>query len=401
MKNLLIIEPHMSGHHGVYLRWIVRGAVERGFRVYLGTLEDSLSHPLFTKMLEECRDTLEIITLPTPVIDYMEDTNTGGLVRRELAYRKLFKRFFNKAQQIFQPDLVFLPYLDYCSYAIAILGLPFKHTPWAGIVMRAAFQYKEMGLIGPKSYLLWPKKELFFRMLQKKTLRTLFTIDPTLNTYMKDKLSVGGEKLRYLPDPANFDGNINKDAARQILQLPKNAVIILVYGKISLRKGLDALLAASANQTSLADVHILLAGKQEPEIRSLLKSHNVKQLLMSDRLHQMNKFISEEEEYLVFKASDIVWLGYREHYTMSGVIVQAGRMGLPVIACKEGVIGWLTKENELGAVIDGLYEKDISEAVKQLMVNSLSLDKYQESGNHYFSGHTIDHFKKIIFDPLF
>ena len=114
----------------------------------------------------------------------------------------------------------------------------------------------------------------------------------------------------------------------------------------------------------------------------------------------MNRFISEEEEYLVFKASDIIWIGYREHYTMSGVIVQAGRMGKPTIACKEGVIGWLTKKNKLGAVIDGPYEKEISEAVEQLMSNRFGLDKFQESAMRFFSGHTIDNFKKTIFEAL-
>ena len=84
--------------------------------------------------------------------------------------------------------------------------------------------------------------------------------------------------------------------------------------------------------------------RQEAKIQALLKSRKGSQLTMSERLHQINKFLSDEEEYLVFKASDIVWLGYREHYTMSGVIIQACRMGLPVISCKEGVVGWLTKK---------------------------------------------------------
>jgi len=400
MNNLLIIEPHMNGHHGVYLRWIVQGAVERNIRVFLGTFEDSVTHPFFKKILKECQDALEIITLPTPDIDYMKDRSTGGLVRRELAYQKLFRQFYNKARRIFQPDFVFFPYLDYCTYAIAILGSPFGCTPWAGIVMRPSFHYKKMGIIGPNSRLLWFKKILFYRLVQQKSLCALFAIDPTLDMYIKDKLPSGTEKLHYLPDPANFNGNISKDDSRKAIKVPQDAVLVLVYGAISLRKGIDALLNTVSLQEALSNVHILLAGKQEPEIQSLLKSHNVKQLLMSERLHQMNKFISEEEEYLVFKASDIVWLGYREHYTMSGVIVQAGRMGLPVIACKEGVIGWLTNENKLGVVIDVLYEKDISEAVKQLMVNRSMVTKYGESGKRYFSGHTVEQFVKTIFDAL-
>jgi len=62
MKNLLIIEPHMSGHHGVYLRWIVRAALERNCRISIGTFEDSLTHPLFKKVLDEFRDSFEVLT---------------------------------------------------------------------------------------------------------------------------------------------------------------------------------------------------------------------------------------------------------------------------------------------------------------------------------------------------
>jgi glycosyltransferase involved in cell wall biosynthesis len=400
MKNVLIIEPHMSGHHGVYLRWIVRGALERDFRVLIGTFEDSLTNPLFKIILQEFQDVLEIITLPTPAIDYMKDTSTGGLLRRELVYRKMFRKFYNKALRSFQLDRVFIPYLDYCTYAIAILGSPFGHTPWAGIVMRSAFHYKEMGIIGPNSRLLWSKKILFFRLLKQKSLRAMFTIDPTLDMYIKDKLPASAEKLHYLPDPADFDGNISKDAARQVLQIPQDAVVVLVYGTISLRKGIDALLTTVANQKALSNVHILLAGRQEPKEESLLQSTAAGQLLMSARLHQMNRFISDEDEYIVFKASDIVWLGYSGHYTMSGVIVQAGRMRLPVVACKEGVIGWLAKEHGLGIVIDGLNEKDISESVQKLMVSNSICIKYGESGKRHFCGHTVEQFVKTIFDAL-
>ena len=383
MKNLLIIEPHMRGHHGIYLRWIVRAALERNCRISIGTFEGSLTHPLFKKMLDEFRDSLEVITLPTQAIDYMKDTSTGGLIRRELAYRKLFKRFYNKALRSFQPDCVFLPFLDYSTYATAMLGSPFGETPWAGIVMRPAFHYKEMGIIGPNSRLLWLKKVLFFRLAQQKSLCVLFTIDPSLEMYIKDKLPAGAEKLHYLPEPANFDGNISKDVARQVLKIPQDAVLVLVYGAISLRKGIDVLLAALSIQGALSNVYILIAGRQEPEVEYLLKSYKTKRFFMSDRLHQMNKFISDEDEYTVFKASDIVWLGYHGHYTMSGVIVQAGRMGLPV-----------------GVVINRKCEKDVSKVVEQLMVNKLNFAKYGKSAKRYFSGHTVDQFVRTIFDAV-
>ena len=400
MKNLLIIEPHMNGHHGVYLRWIVRGAVERNLRVVIATFENSLYHPIFKTMLDECKKTPEIITLPSLETDYMQKSGLLGLLRREIFYRRLFGQFYNEAIQKTTPDFVFLPYLDYCAYAIALLGSPFEHTPWAGLAMRPAFHYKEMGIIGPRSLLLLPKQLLFLRMLQQTTLRILFTIDPSLYEYLRNRSPSCAEKVYYLQDPAEFEGDISKDSARQILKLPKDAVVILVYGTINCRKAVDVLLSVVADPEFSADVHILLAGRQGPEAERLLRSSLTKSLRSSGHLHQMNKFLTDEEEYMVFKASDVVWLGYREHYTMSGVLAQAGSMGLPVIACKEGLIGWFTEKYELGIVFNDLDEKGVIDAINKLVQDKEKFFKYGNAARKCFAEHTTNNFVANIFQLI-
>jgi hypothetical protein len=308
-----------GGHYGVYLRWIVRGAVERNLRVFIATFENSLDHPIFKTMLGECEETPEIISLPLPETDYMQNFGLWGLLRKEIFYRSLFGRFYNEAIQKTTPDFVFLPYLDYCAYAIALLGSPLRHTPWAGLAMRQAFHFKKMGIIGPRSLLLLPKQLLFLRMLQQANLRVLFTIDPVLNKYIKSKTSACDRKMHYLRDPANLEGDISKEVASKKLLIPNDAFIVLVYGAISFRKGMDVLLSAMADQEFPEGVHILLAGRQKPEVVRLLSSPFVGSLRSSGLLHQMNKFLTDEEKYMVFKASDIAWLGYRGHYTMCAV----------------------------------------------------------------------------------
>jgi len=400
MNSLLIIEPHMNGHHGVYLRWIVQGAVERNFRVFLGTFEDSVTHPLFKNILEEYRDALEIITLSTPDIDYMKDTSTGGLVRRELAYRKLFRRFYHKTLQRTRPDFVLLPFLDYCTYAIALLGSPFGQTPWAGIVMRPAFHYKVMGIIGPRSLLLMPKKLLFFHLLAQKKLRSLFTIDPSLFEYLKTGSSSSGQKAHYLRDPSEFKDNIEKDVARRLLCLPKDAIVLLVYGTINYRKGVDALLSAAAHPNFPANVHILLAGRQGPKAERLLCSNLGEYLMSSGRLHVINKYLADEEESIVFKAADIVWLVHRKHYTMSGTLVQAGRIGLPIVACEEGLIGWFAKKYDLGVLLYGLDERSVIDAIWRLVKDKEKFVKYGNAARKCFAEHTSNNFVADIFQQI-
>lgn len=400
MKNLLIIEPHMNGHHGVYLRWIVQGAVERNLRVFIATFENSLEHTIFKTMLGECEEAPEIITLPLPETDYMQKSALWGLLRREIFYRSLFGRFYNEAIQKNIPDFVFLPYLDYCVYAICLLGSPFGHTPWAGLAMRPAFHFKKMGIIGPRSLLLLPKQLLFLRMLQQKNFRALFTFDPSLCEYLKNKSFSCAEKVYYLRDPAEFEGDLRKEDARTLLQIPKEAVVILAYGTINYRKGVDILLSAAADPDFPSTVHILLAGRQGPDAERLLRSSLGERLMSSGRLHEINKFLADEEEYMIFKASDIAWLGYRGHYTMSGILVQAGRMGLPVIACKEGLIGWFTEKYELGVALNNLDKKGVIDAINKLVQDKEKFFKYGNAARKCFAGHTTNNFVADIFQLI-
>ncbi len=386
----------MSGHHGVYLRQIVRGALERNCHVILTTFEDSLSHPLFTKILKECRDTLELITLPTPVIDYMKDTSTGGLIRRELVYRKLFKRFYNKALRIFQPDFVFLPYLDYCTYAIALLGSPFGSTHWAGIVMRPAFQYEKMGLIGPHSRYLTIKKQLFIRLMVNRTCHALFTIDEVMHEYVQKYHPALESRLVYLPGPVELTGTITKQAARQKIGIPEDAIVILVYGVINPRKGIDILIASAREANDSKKLHILLAGEQSAEIEQLLTGSKFN----SDRLHQVNNFLSGKMEYSVFAASDILWLVYRNHYGPSMVMAQAGIMGLPVIACEDGVIGWKTKKCGIGITVPSSDIDQIVTAINHMAHNIEKFSRHSKNCKYTFRNFNPEYFAAVIFDEV-
>jgi glycosyltransferase involved in cell wall biosynthesis len=400
MKNLLIIEPHMNGHHGVYLRWIVRGAVERNLRVFIATFENSLDHPIFKTMLGECEEAPEIITLPLPETDYMQKSGLWGLLRREIFYRSLFGRFYNEAIQKTTPDFVFLPYLDYCSYAMALFGSPFGHTPWAGIVMRPAFHYEEMGLIGPNSCLHPIKKRLFFRLLANQTLCALFTIDEALHEYVQKTDPTLALRSIYLPEPVELTSTISKQAARQVLGIPEDAVVILIYGGINLRKGVDTLLYTTRAPNFPKNVHILLAGEQSTDVSILLESPLVDSIVNSGRLHQVNDFLYDDREYMVFIASDIMWMVYRNHYGPSMVLAQAGRMGLPVVACNEGVIGWQTNKHELGITVALSNIAQVVTAINHLVQDIENFNRYSNNCKRTFQKYNPGYFAAVIFDGI-
>ena len=90
MNSLLIIEPHTSGHHAAYLRWIVEGALQRGYHLSVATYETSLNHPVIHSLIEKHHTGLNFVTLPDSLGRQAKGTGTISLIQQSIAYRKTF-----------------------------------------------------------------------------------------------------------------------------------------------------------------------------------------------------------------------------------------------------------------------------------------------------------------------
>jgi glycosyltransferase involved in cell wall biosynthesis len=398
-KTILIIEPFVQGHHGTYLHWIIRALLHRGHAVQLATFEPSLSHPSMRELLSNFGGQLTIITKAFRAFGTF-DGNFIRMAADMVVFRQLVGHFYTLASRDSRIDFVLLPYLDYCTYALAVAGSPFGSTPWGGITMRTAFHYAAMGVKAPTSNVEQIKKRLFCRLLRDQYLRALFTIDQTLFEYAQVWPADVRSRLVYLPDLATTKRSIGRAAARERLKIAQDALIILVYGSLAKRKGIEALLQASEHSDFPSRCHLLLAGKQDPAARSILQSPLAMRLRHADRLHEITHHLSEEDENIVFSASDAVWLGYLEHYQMSGVLVQAGMMGLPSIACEEGLIGWLTTRHQSGVVVPISDPSSVARQIRDLFETP---DRARECGNNgrkAYASHTEDCAARILLEAI-
>ena len=139
--------------------------------------------------------------------------------------------------------------------------------------MRPAFHLEEMGIMGPKSRLQTVKRSLFLHLLRRdRSLRTLFTIDETLMDYVRRSEPELAGRLRYLPDPVELRGSHSRESARRMLRIPDNAITVLVYGMLTGRKGVDALLASMSEGGLHKKLCVLLAGVQDAGVKELLAS---------------------------------------------------------------------------------------------------------------------------------
>ena len=141
-----------------------------------------------------------------------------------------------------------VPYLDYCTYAFAILGSPFARTPWAGLIMRAGFHHSAWGVKAPPGGINSVKERLFFRLLRNSFLRALFTIDVTLKEYTENLSPPQGSRLVYIPDITETKRSMSREQARHELGISKQWVHHTGLWLSTLRKGIEILIRATEDE---------------------------------------------------------------------------------------------------------------------------------------------------------
>lgn len=386
-----MIEPHATGHHAAYLRWVVEGIAEQGWRVVVATTPAALEHPLLAD-LRQGRGGVELLfaSFPSPGAGA-----PGGLaiVRNELAHWWALRRLVRAESQRGDVAGVVLPYLDYCFFACGVLGVPDSRVPWHVISMRLSAVDTSAA-----SGIPW-KWHLLRRLLSARSLRTLFSICPSVRTLPAGWLTNEmAERLRYLPDPAEHRGVADRDAARGALGIPSGRPAVLVFGSIDERKGLDRLVEALVADSALAQYVLVIAGKQSESLKRALAAP-LAALKHRHSVIEMDHVLDDEEQVRVFAAADVVWLGYDRHTFMSGVLVLAGRARLPVVATDIGEVGAFVREHGMGVLIERQGVDGVCGALR-LLIDESARRRFGERAAIAVASHTPENFKQLLAEAL-
>jgi glycosyltransferase involved in cell wall biosynthesis len=389
--TILIIEPDFSGHRWRYAEWVAQAANEAGYACVIATASANATHPLAQRIAAASEHSEHPADLQITFIDPPSQAQSRGLA--SLSYVRFFRYFqhiYRTVGREYGVVRVIVPYVDYFLYALPVLGSPFDSMPWVGITMRATFHHHEAGVRAPRRpFVNAIKSQLFLRALRTPHLRTLLTIDPTLGDWCAKHATTDSAPVQYLPDPSPDTPTPDPDDARYRLGLALYGQHVLVYGAISERKGIYELIDAL---TARADAPTLvIAGAQDMDVRAPLKRRLAQ---LSTPPVVFDRFIPAEMESDLFSACDVVWLGYKGHYGMSGVLVQSYRSGTPLIATADGLIGWFCKDGALGPVIDDLAVDSINQALDQALDWS-SANPHTADG-HLLERNTLSHFKQTL-----
>ncbi len=160
----------------------------------------------------------------------------------------------------------------------------------------------------------------------------------------------------------NFGMPLPKIEARNFLQLPEQAKIVLFFGFIRKYKGLDILLEAmKLLQEKGSDIQLLVAGEfygDRAPYDAIIEQYKLGNVILR------TNFIANNEVKYYLSASDFVIQPYREA-TQSGVTPLAYHFEKPMLVTNVGGLPEMVPDGKVGVVVNPTPES-VAEGIKKL-----------------------------------
>jgi glycosyltransferase involved in cell wall biosynthesis len=396
-KRVLILELGADGHHPFYVRLLLESGLADDARIVLAGQDSLYTH----RAIAECPVPFERYPLELGQGQHLRwARNPTAVFRRSWDFGRIYRSAQAELSRTEPFDLVIVPYLDDCLLGLAAPRRPFGATPWLSITMRTRFHFDAMGVSAPAQRFTGVRRWLTYRILSQPTTAALLTIDPTLAQFAGRQRAPMFRKVRYLPDPApQHPPTVSRLQARQQLGIPADARVVLVYGDISSRKGIFALVEAAATAECSERVHLLLAGRNRHAHQ--FETHAAWQALLArQRIHLLEGFIDDEQERALMVAADCMWVGYIDFYGVSSVMALAARNAMPVMASESGLVGHLARAHDLGALVDPRNSASIVSALNRLVNEPEFFTRAGRNGVTVFQDHAPIEFQRRFMNAV-
>jgi glycosyltransferase involved in cell wall biosynthesis len=151
------------------------------------------------------------------------------------------------------------------------------------------------------------------------------------------------------------------------LGVPPGRPVFLFYGGAYRRKGLHLAVKAMLQLPETCPAFLLCAGKQPKDSEI---ARDLEKLAAQGRGIFINRYVSNEEEKMVFAACDFVLLPYINHFGSSGVLARAAGAGKPAIASNEQLVGRLVRKYNLGPLFPSGNVPALQQAILQAVAAS-------------------------------
>ena len=219
--------------------------------------------------------------------------------------------------------------------------------------------------------------ELFFSRILARVCDKLIVHTNSAKQKVKEAFKIKkGSLIKIIPHGnyiAIYENAVNKEQARNQLQLDTKDMVFLCFGVIRMYKGVPELIEAY-KRLNVPQAKLLIVGKpNNNEIADKIRE----KCDMDKNIRLFFEFIPDDEVQVYMNASDVVVLPYRNILT-SGAALLAMSFGKPVIAPAIGAIQDILDEK--GSFI---FDPSESDGLVKSMQSALSIDLIK-MGKHNF-----------------
>ena len=164
------------------------------------------------------------------------------------------------------------------------------------------------------------------------------------------------------------DLRISKEEARQRLELPDEALVLLFFGFVRPYKGLNYLIEALPLVLEKQDVHLLIAGEFWDGVQTYLDL--IRSLNLRSHVTLVDRYVPNEEVGVYFTAADLVVLPYVEA-TQSGIVQMALGFGVPVLTTTVGGLGEAVRDGITGLLVHPEDSQALALAIRRYFQEQL------------------------------
>ena len=367
-KKILLFDTIIDGHHADYLTHLINYWVKNRPEGELIVVTQQSFGKQFEALLEAKPGVKNIQFVPISEED-IETVHGASMATRSFKEWNLVLKY----GQTHQPSHVLLMYFDLFMLA-TWLG---RSAPFAvsGIYFRPDFHYKTRP--GIKARLNGIRKKVTLNgVLNRKGLTNLFCLDHSAVEGLR-KLS-SNTKIWPLVDPVEtYDIRpAEVEQLRVQLQIEPNRRILLLFGHLDDRKGIEPLLEALKllkpdEQRALC---LVLAGPIQPDFRERVES-SMADVGKDMQIVRSFGIIERRQVQVYFQLSDYVLALYQNHVGLASVVVRAAVSGKPVLASDYGYLGHLVQSEQLGTVTDSTSPDAIRALLERMLTEELPYSK--------------------------
>lgn len=259
--------------------------------------------------------------------------------------------YYTTASRInrYAPDILIVPY--WMSFI----------APALGSVCR--FVHKRTRILGLVHNAIPHEKRFFDKFLAKYFFSSCDGFIALSEPVKSDLKSIVPDKsVLVSPHPIydHYETKLDKKEARKQLGLSSDKKTLLFFGLIREYKGLDILLKA---MKMLDDrFQLIVAGECYGDFKPY--QDLIDTLDNKTDVKVLEEYIPDEKVSVLFRASDVLVLPYRDA-TQSGVVAVAYQMETPLIATNVGALGETVKAGDTGMVVDEVESEALATAINR------------------------------------